>query len=51
MNPPLLLSPFLSLPFQALPKLIPELPFKYFTGRVLGKGIGKFYGFWGLVMI
>jgi hypothetical protein len=50
MKPPVSLSHLLNLPFQALPELIPELTFKYFTGRVLGKGIGKFYGFGRLVV-
>lgn len=50
MEPPVTLSPFSNLPFQALPEFVPELPFKYFTGRILGKGIGKFYGFGRLVV-
>ena len=50
MKPPASLSDSLNLPFQALPKFLPELAFKYFTRRVLGEGIGKYYGFGRLVV-
>lgn len=54
MKPPVSLSnfgadcsqgPLLALFFQALPKLAPELSFKYFAGRVLGKGMYKLHQF------
>jgi len=43
-------GPLLDLPFQAMPKLVPELPFKYFTGRVLGKRMDNLHRFGRLIV-